>query len=75
MADRTTVAERETKTPLPYREFIVGIYREKGQLVVRKFEQKGMIRIPLDEQFALNDTDAVIIQNILFHEIHKHRLN
>ena len=42
MADRTALIERKTEMPLPHRVIITGIYREKGRLVVRKFEQQDI---------------------------------
>jgi len=75
MADRTALIERKTEMPLPHRVIITGIYREKGRLVVRKFEQQGPIRIPLDEEYALTVDDAVIVMNIMFHKTHQFTLN
>ena len=68
--------EKHTTTPLPTeRTFIIGIYSEKKRLVVRKFEEIAGIKVCLDEQYALNEDDAIIIMNILFHEIHSFTLN
>lgn len=75
MAERTALIERKTETPLPHKVIITGIYREKGKLVVRKFEQQGLIRIPLDEEHVLNEDDAEIVLNIMDHRTHKFRLN
>ena len=75
MADRTTLTERKTKLPLPYREFVIGIYKEKKSLVVRKFEVFEDFRVCLDEQHALNIDDAIVIQNIIIHKIHNFSLN
>lgn len=75
MLDNATLKEVKTKTILPYREFSVGIYREKKKLVVLKFELIGAVRIPLDEEYVLNIDDALIVMNIQFHNIHKFRLN
>jgi len=75
MSDTTALKELKTETILPYREFSVGIYREKKKLVVRKFELKGVIRIPLDEEYVLNIKDAITTMNIQFHKIHSFKLN
>lgn len=75
MAERTALIERKTETPLPHKVIITGIYREKGKLVVRKFEEQGLIRIPLDEEHVLNEDDAKIVLNIMDHRTHKFRLN
>ena len=75
MAERKALIERKTETPLPHKVIITGIYREKGKLVVRKFEQQGLIRIPLDEEHVLNEDDAEIVLNIMDHRTHKFRLN
>ena len=75
MADREALIERKTEMPLPNRTIITGIYREKGRLVVRKFEQHGPIRIPLDEEYALTVDDAVIVMNIMFHKTYQFTLN
>lgn len=75
MAERTALIERKTETPLPHKVIITGIYREKGKLVVRKFEQQGLIRIPLDEEHVLNEDDAEVVLNIMDHKTHKFRLN
>ena len=67
---REKISERQTSTPFPKpRTFVVGIYREKKKIVVRKFEEIDKIRICLDEQYALNIDDAVVIQNILLRAI------
>ncbi|MDD4971939.1 MAG: hypothetical protein PHT07_21135 [Paludibacter sp.] len=75
MAERETLAERKTETPIPFREFVVGIYKEKKKLVVRKFEVFEDFRVCLDEQHALNIEDAIVIQNIIIHKIHNFSLN
>lgn len=75
MAEKTLVAEKQTVILLPFREYIVGIYRDKRRFVVRKFELKHGIRICLDEQYVLNEEDAIIIQNILIQELNKFSLN
>ena len=73
---REKVSEKQDSIILPEsRTFIVGIYREKKRLVVRKYEEIAGIKVCLDEQYALNIDDAVVIQNILFHEIHQFALN
>jgi hypothetical protein len=73
--EKTIQLERRTETVLPHRIFIVGIYREKKNLVVRKFEMIGGVRVCLDEQYALNIDDAIVIQNIIIHSIHNFSLN
>ena len=75
MAERQTVIERKTVLPLPHKTIITGVYREKGKLVVRKFEELGKIRIPLDEEYVLNEDDAEIVLNIMDHKTQKFRLN
>jgi len=75
MSSRTLLKEVKTETILPHKIIITGIYREKGKLVVRKFELRGLIRIPLDEEYVLNEEDAAITMNIMFHRTHKFTLN
>ena len=75
MANREALIERKTEMPLPHRVIITGIYRERGRLVVRKFEEQAGIRIPLDEEYALTVDDAVIVMNIMFHKTHQFTLN
>ena len=75
MAEREVIKERKTTLPLPSRTIITGVYREKGKLVVRKFEELGKIRIPLDEEYVLNEDDAEIVLNIMDHRTQKFRLN
>ena len=73
---RKKIDEKQTSTPLPEpRTFIVGIYREKKKIVVRKFEEISGIRVCLDEQYVLDIEDAVSVQNILIHQIHNFQLN
>lgn len=72
---KETIKEKQSTLTLPSRTIITGIYREKGRLVVRKFEQQGPIRIPLDEEYALTVDDAVIVMNIMFHKTHQFTLN
>lgn len=70
------ISEKNEITLLPEpRTFIVGIYREKKQIVVRKFEEISGMRVCLDEQYALNVDDAIVIQNIMIHQIHNFQLN
>lgn len=52
------------------RKFIVGIYREKKQLVVRKFEVIAGFRVCLDEQYVLNSEDAVLVQHFIVMDIY-----
>ena len=75
MAEREVIKERKTELPLPHKTIITGVYREKGKLVVRKFEELGKIRIPLDEEYVLNEDDAEIVLNIMDHKTQKFRLN
>lgn len=75
MAERTTLDERKAELPLPRRTIITGVYREKGRLVVRKFEELGKIRIPLDEEYVLDEDDAKIVLNIMDHKTNNFRLN
>lgn len=72
---RETIQEKQSTLTLPSLTIITGIYREKGRLVVRKFEEQAGIRIPLDEEYALNVDDAVIVFNIMFHKTHQFTLN
>lgn len=51
-------------------KFIIGIYHDHKQLVVRKFEVISGIRICLDEQYVLNPTDAVIVQNNIIRDLY-----
>ena len=75
MAERTALIERKTELALPRKTIITGVYREKGKLVVRKFEELGKIRIPLDEEYVLNEDDAKVVLNIMDHRNNKFRLN
>lgn len=75
MAERTALIERKTELTLPRKTIITGVYREKGKLVVRKFEELGKIRIPLDEEYVLNEDDAKVVLNIMDHRNNKFRLN
>ena len=73
---RKKVSEQQVSTILPEtRTFIVGIYREKKRLVVRKYEEIAGIKVCLDEQYVLNIEDAICVQNILIHHIHNYQLN
>lgn len=73
---RKKVSEQQVSTILPEtRTFIVGIYREKKRLVVRKYEEIAGIKVCLDEQYVLNIEDAICVQNILIHQIHNYQLN
>lgn len=75
MLNRTVIKEIKTELPLPYRIIITGIYKEKGRWVIRKFEQQGLIQIPIDEEFVLNSDDAEIVLNIMNHKTHSFTLN
>ena len=75
MLDRTSIKEIKTELPLPYRIIITGIYKERGRWVIRKFEQKGIIQIPIDEEHVLNADDAEIVLNIMNHKTHSFTLN
>lgn len=72
---RETIREKQSTLTLPNRLIIHGIYRENGKLVVRKFQEIDKIRICLDEEYALNEDDAVIILNIMYHKTHNLQLN
>lgn len=80
MAERYTIGReiiRETIfiVPLPRRKLIFGIYRENNKIVVRKHEEIEGIRICLDEEYALNEADAEIILNIMYHKTNNFSLN
>lgn len=70
-----TILEKKADVPLPSRTCIWGIYREKKRLVVRRFEEIEGIRVCLDEEYALNEDDAIIILNIMYHKTFKFSLN
>lgn len=73
---REKVSEKQASTLLPEtRTFVIGIYREKKRLVVRKYEEIAGIKVCLDEQYVLDIEDAVCVQNILIHQIHNFQLN
>lgn len=67
--------EKRTETLMPHKVFIIGIYLEKKQWVVRKYEILDGARVLIDEQYALNIEDAIAVQNIIFHEIHNFQIN
>ena len=78
MAERQTLdilAEKKTKVVLPERNYIFRMQREKNRIVVRTFEECEGILICLDEEYALNEDDAAVILNIMYHRIHKFQLN
>lgn len=72
---RVTIREKLITVPLPRRNLIFGIYREKNKLVVRKYEEIEGIRACLDEEYALNEDDAGIILNIMYHKSNNLSLN
>ena len=65
----------ERKTKKEEREFVIGVYRERGTWTARKFEICHGQRIPLDEVPALDINGAVIQQDFWFHQLHNFRLN
>lgn len=71
----TTTMLAEKQTTVRSREYVVGIYRERGQLVVRKFLFIGEQKVPVDESYALDIDHAIWTQNLMINQIHQFRLN
>jgi|GEM_PF-3030631 len=63
------------KTSVRRREFVVGIHREGKNLLVRKSELIGGIKVALDETYVLNIDDAVLVQQNWINELHAFTLN
>lgn len=63
------------KATAKHRDFVVGIYRDRKGIIVRKSEVLAGIKVPLRETYVLDIRSAVWLQNFWVSELHGHTVN